>query len=422
MDVWVSCTNPGGDAMNLPSDLAAVDDDDDDEVVQLKQRCATLRNAIDQPFPPSKISVSSKLTLLRLVDAEHRFLSRFPPHRHRRGSISSNLGYLESLARIVLHPSVASVTRLSRPLPAAPVPVHLDLVCNVRRSPAWLLVSDRNPNHISWLPSRGDKGLRQRIELVVCAARSALALKPESVILVFSHGIGDDIVGKLDGEFGAVEIDFFEELEDGWIDVLMLWRKDRVFEIKIGVDCGDGLRHLGDLEDGGEVCSGDEFGSLISSMRLGGVDSAEAVNFDTTALVAIVSGISNGSAERLLNAPKDEMRRRFKSNYEFVVAQVTSEVQLPILAELRDAIAGKKGIICESVCSEFKELISMCGGPNEKLRAEQLIKRLLIVPDCPSTPNNGFADNQKDSYEEQGCFWYWGLLACSNSHCKHGIC
>ncbi|KAJ0969993.1 hypothetical protein J5N97_022870 [Dioscorea zingiberensis] len=165
----------------------------------------------------------------------------------------------------------------------------------------------------------------------------------------------------------------------------MLWRKDRVFAIKIGVDCGDGLRHLGNLEDGGEVCSGDEFGSLISSMRLGGVDSAEAVNFDTTALVAIVSGISNGSAERLLNAPEDEMRRRFKSNYEFVVAQVTSEVQLPILAELRDAIAGKKGIICESVCSEFKELISMCGGPNEKLRAEQLIKRLLIVPDCPST-------------------------------------
>ncbi|KAJ0969994.1 hypothetical protein J5N97_022871 [Dioscorea zingiberensis] len=143
--------------MNLPSDFSAVDDDDDDEVVQLKQRCTTLRNAIDQPFPSSKISVSSKLTLLRLVDAEHRFLSRFPPHRHRLGSISSNLGYLESLARIVLHPSVASVTRLSRPLPAAPVPVHLDLVCNVRRSPAWLLVSDRNPNHISWLPPAATK-------------------------------------------------------------------------------------------------------------------------------------------------------------------------------------------------------------------------------------------------------------------------
>ena len=54
-----------------------------------------------------------------------------------------------------------------------------------------------------------------------------------------------------------------------------------------------------------------------------------------------------------------------------------SELQDPILARMRDAIAGKKGIICESVCSEFKELVSVCGGPNEKLRAEQLLKLLV---------------------------------------------
>lgn len=54
-----------------------------------------------------------------------------------------------------------------------------------------------------------------------------------------------------------------------------------------------------------------------------------------------------------------------------------SELQNPILAELEIAIAGKKGIICESVHSEFKELVSMCGGANEKLRAAQLIKCLL---------------------------------------------
>ncbi|KAH7663146.1 hypothetical protein IHE45_14G034700 [Dioscorea alata] len=350
-----------GDTANLTSDPAVGEVAGEDEVLRLKQRCTSLRLLLDQPFPSSKISLASKLTLLRLLDAELRFLSSLPPDR-RRQPISSNIGYLESLARIVLHPSVSSISRLSRPLPAAPLPVHLDLVCTVHRSPAWLLVSDRNPKHVSWLPSRHHKGLRQRIERVVCAARSALALKPESVILVFSHGIGDEIVDKLESEFGAVEIDLFKELEDGWIDVLMLCGRDRAFEIKIVVDSGNGQSGLGDLEDDYEVCSGEEFDSLISSMKLGGVGSVDVVNFDTTALVAMVSGISNGGAEQLLNGPEDEMRRRFKGNYEFVIAQVMSELQDPILAQMRDAIAGKKGIICESVCSEFKELVSMCGG------------------------------------------------------------
>lgn len=56
--------------------------------------------------------------------------------------------------------------------------------------------------------------------------------------------------------------------------------------------------------------------------------------------------------------------------------QVTSELEHPILAELSVAIAGKKGIICESVLSEFQELVSMCAGPSERLRADQLIKHL----------------------------------------------
>lgn len=53
-----------------------------------------------------------------------------------------------------------------------------------------------------------------------------------------------------------------------------------------------------------------------------------------------------------------------------------SEIQNPILVELGCTISGKQGIICESVHSEFKELVLMCGGPNEKLRASHLLKYL----------------------------------------------
>ena len=60
-----------------------------------------------------------------------------------------------------------------------------------------------------------------------------------------------------------------------------------------------------------------------------------------------------------------------------IVYQVMSEIQNPIHMELSSVLSGKRGIICQSVCLEFKELVMMCGGPNEKLRAEQLLRSLM---------------------------------------------
>lgn len=54
-----------------------------------------------------------------------------------------------------------------------------------------------------------------------------------------------------------------------------------------------------------------------------------------------------------------------------------SELRDPILPEFSNVITGKKGIICESVLFEFKELVSMCGGVDEKARAAQLLQSLL---------------------------------------------
>lgn len=57
--------------------------------------------------------------------------------------------------------------------------------------------------------------------------------------------------------------------------------------------------------------------------------------------------------------------------------QVMSELDRPILVELANVISGKMVVICGTVLSEFKELVLMCGGPDEKLRAEQLVKHLM---------------------------------------------
>jgi helix-turn-helix protein len=64
------------------------------------------------------------------------------------------------------------------------------------------------------------------------------------------------------------------------------------------------------------------WGSFAAFMEKMWKESRELVNLDTTTLVAIVSGISNGGVRKLMAAPEAETRARFKCNYKFVIDQV----------------------------------------------------------------------------------------------------
>ncbi|KAG4941237.1 hypothetical protein JHK87_045108 [Glycine soja] len=136
---------------------------------------------------------------------------------------------------------------------------------------------------------------------------------------------------------------------------------------------------LSSMED--KACEYSNPGNLLGETDL--------VNFDTTALIALVSGISNGGTKKLLATPESGMRQRFKGNYDFVIGQITSEIQNPIHMEFDRILRGKSGLIYESVLMEFKELVSMCGGPNEKLRADR------VVPDTPSERMMGLPSTRK---------------------------
>lgn len=163
------------------------------------------------------------------------------------------------------------------------------------------------------------------------------------------------------------------------------------------------------IQEGIETKLGDTFCSVITRMKLSSLDDSnyestgptnlldesDLVNFDTTALIAFVSGISNGGTEKLLATPEIELRQRFKGNFDFVIGQIMSELQNPIHVEFGKVLCGKLGIICESVLSEFKELVLMCGGPNEKLRADKLINCLRVVSDTPSERMMGLPTTRK---------------------------
>ncbi|KAM5570218.1 UPF0415 protein C7orf25 [Rosa sericea] len=373
------------------------------ELGDAKKRCGDVIERIERLPGSTKITASCKRTLLKLARSELTFLSRVSSTSST--PLSVNIGHLEAVVHILQHPLITGVSRVCKPIPLSPKTcVHVDIVCTLNRNPVWIIVSHRNPKYITWRnesqQTNQTRGLQFRIQQLTAAARSALALKPSSLILFFSHGLSSILSDQLKHEFGATEVQLgypnfhFHLMEEAgdWINVLVArtYQEACVFEIKVG-DTKDAVlsSHVKDscpmaakwemLEDHTQFFPA--FSSLISKMNLFSLD---VVNFGTTALIALVSGISNGGTEKLLATPESELRQRFKGNYEFVIGQVMSEIQNPILVELSCSISGKRGIICESVHSEFKELVSMVGGPNEKLRASHLLKYLTVVPDSPS--------------------------------------
>ncbi|KAM1638348.1 hypothetical protein EV1_015852 [Malus domestica] len=396
-----------------------------------------------------------KRTLLKLVHSELIFLSRSSSAASSSTSStpltnikSVNIGHIEAVVHILRQPFITGVSRVCKPIPfstLAPVAqqtdpcvnhkhVHVDIVCTLHRNPVWIVVSDRNPRYITWTGFRSpshhkSRGLKLRIQQLTAAARSAVALKPSSIILFFSYrnGLSSVICDRLKEEFGATEfrldfpiLDFDFDLSEepgDWTNVLAArtFQQACVFEIKVNDPRDTVFSSESDVKDSclGEVAAETYqdpsvskedtqffpvFSSLISRMGIHSLDAknvesvklgrilgdGELINFDTTALIALISGISNGGTDKLLATPESELRQRFKGNYEFVIQQVMSEIQNPILVELGRAMSGKRGIICESVLLEFKELAFMCGGPNENLRASHLLKYLTVVPDSPS--------------------------------------
>ncbi|KAF8036005.1 hypothetical protein BT93_C1893 [Corymbia citriodora subsp. variegata] len=431
-----------------------------DPVEDAKRRCACLVDAIGR-LPPS-IAGSCRRTILKLAESELSFLSRRASSSSSSSDspLSVNIGHLEAVVHILRHLSVTGVSRVCKPIPLLPASgkawrtdsgskiAHVDIVCTLKGIPVWIIISDRNPKYVSWHDGHKGKGLRLRIQQVVDAAQSSAMLRPSSIILFFSRGVTDCILKKIVDEFQANEykmeadfplsgVGFLEEMEGEWINIIAKSYKESVaLEIKVDnfekpardPEWGVGESILGAAETDNpkgnvNLSYPTTFDTLISGLRpsMKGNDMAstktrevlsggDLINFDTTAIIALVSDISNGGAEKLLNTAESELSQRFKGNLPFVIAQANSEIWNPILPELGAVICGKNGVICESVLSEFQELIAMYGGTKEKLRADQILKWLIVVPDNPSDRMIGLPTTRKLAKKNKVVFGtgdYW---------------
>ncbi|XP_027357872.1 uncharacterized protein LOC113867085 [Abrus precatorius] len=414
-----------------------------------KQRCKCVIEAIDKLPSSTNITASCRRTLLKLARAELAFLSRasssFP--------LSVNIGHLETVVHILQQPFITGVSRVCKSIPlsrvspsvsseerhsSSPKCIYADVVCTLYRKPVWIIVSDRNPKYIMWNRCHRSKGLEVRIQEVLAAARSNITLRPSSVILFFAKGLTNNVYNKVRDNFGAYEMEFdfsifssdlLEETEGDWINIIARSYKNAcVLEInnddgkdvvpnsrfnvesstldssQLELSVDEAENQPQPIEENVRTNLGDTFCSIVMGMKLISLENKDSestmpgddlVNLDTTALIALVSGISNGGTEKLLATPECEMKQRFKGNFDFVIGQIMSEIQNPIHMEFSRILHGKNGIICESVLMEFKELVSMCGGPNEKLRADKLTNCISVVPDTPSERIMGLPTTRK---------------------------
>ncbi|XP_070056095.1 uncharacterized protein [Nicotiana tomentosiformis] len=319
---------------------------------EAKRRCKALKHRISTLSTTTQSSW--KTNLLRLINSELSFLNRV---NNSPLKLSTNIGYLESVVHILQHPLITSVSRVCKPISISSIvpqqSIYVDIICSFNGNPVWFIVSDRNPKYISWQDSektKNNKGLRNRIsQLLFAASESCVTVRPCSIILFFSNGLQSCILEKLKDEFGATtdlgfvfsdfDCEFVDELEDGdWVTVLgRSFEKACVLEIKIGsfsssnkdgqtlTDQSGNLEKVHIKDVSYDVNLGGSFIALVSALRSWSsfdVEEAELVNFDTTTLVAVVSGISNGGIDRILATPESELRNRFKGNYEFMIGQM----------------------------------------------------------------------------------------------------
>lgn len=171
--------------------------------------------------------------------------------------------------------------------------------------------------------------LRDRVESAIVAAGGAGHLRPSKLLFVFARGLEEEVRNKFLHEFGAVESDFsdglevvFDEMDDEWLGISDDSKRllnYKAYEIRI-IDDRVQKVSIDEIISRTDLDLSFAFDSLTSTASNDGL--GNVINFDTTALIAMVSGISNGDAEQLLEAPPEKMREKYKSNYEFVIEQV----------------------------------------------------------------------------------------------------
>ena len=138
------------------------------------------------------------------------------------------------------------------------------------------------------------------------------------------------------------------------------------------VDFGDDvLEEYSESEDSGEDSELDEEIESDDSF----LDNTK-VNLDITAMIAYISALTNGG-------------NSFEFSDKTCSQQAELERKNPVKPFLEKIFKDKELICCASAMRDFQTITNIVGGPGERERAGELIKRVTVVPDSDSPRIHG---------------------------------
>lgn len=298
------------------------------------------------------------------------------------------------------------------------VGTHVDLVCTLLGEPVWVVVVNSSAHNRLWLDKKKRKGLRTRLCSLVHVASLVSAAQPSAVVLLVRDGFESRIEERLQEEFQATKMSEsgledellassscnFQEVEDGeWVNIQLPSSKVShwtSYWIRVGtqirdIKCTENLvfKHVlaaGSFRDEDPSSSIGSSSCWAAIMRLQEKhedklqQERKILNLDTTALVAVVSELTNGGAQQLLEMASEEREKRFPMMAKFVYEQALVELDEPFLPQFEKMLSDRLPVICEYVYDEFTSITLTNGGPREKQRAQLLLSQLKVVPNMPS--------------------------------------
>ncbi|XP_069702933.1 UPF0415 protein C7orf25 homolog isoform X2 [Periplaneta americana] len=222
----------------------------------------------------------------------------------------------------------------------------------------WVKVIARNPKALSQL-STGEGEFGQRsvvdhaVEYLECAKQHPYVFKTPKVVFEFACGIEENLADRLDILGIVVSGKRLENCEISAQDV------DTDTD-----STSDGAPAESDFVP-------HSMSTSESSSVIGCSDSDQNLNLDVTAMLAYVSGLTNG-------------RCHFEFKEPILTQQAEWERAKPVKPVLDTLFEGKSLFCCESAAKDFQSIVSTLGGDGEVSRASELLSRVTVVPDLES--------------------------------------
>lgn len=306
-----------------------------------------------------QMHVNGMRKLQKKVVAESHFLASLKEKRCDELSLqdhlkSSNLAHLEAILTCAEHlKSVTSVLKKFSYSSGESMTSEVVVDVEGQDGKLWIKVFARNPLalHRIWegLGQYGDKDVcKLAKEYQNAAIENVIDFLNPKIAFLFACGVTNSVA---------------EDLEQMDIKVIGQRINDPEHKEKVGPLRG---KSFDDIESSVK--------SDILSFQLTDCShySINKVNLDITTLIALVSSLTNGDCflkfkDVVLNTQAEEERAE------------------PLLPILNSFMQGKDLFVCKTALKDFNKILSTIGGEKELERANELMKKLTVVDDCPST-------------------------------------